>query len=329
MSDADSRESSPTRPHAQGDDGIDDELPLPINLLGIFSLEDAIGLSQRSDSSGRSINGDDDASDSTQADTNRRLIDLLSSLPDSLIMGDEIGAPESEQDTEFPAEGAYVDAGQTRTVSNKNDSDVLMLEQQVYPNQPEKWSAHHEYFLLTCNGTVQIIAEHLQEVFKFWPPLQESFVRSKLVNNARRQLAFLQNYLPGETHSMLRAEARIVLSESDVRDPDVINGRQKVDPMVRQFSMPDPNYPRPKIPPGLPPSEVWTQRHDNHLFLFLGDEPEDFLAQCRHLFTAPPTSRFVAVRMAQLPFLGLNVTELNNTKVVLGHTVVQRDGMFF
>lgn len=329
MPDSGSRQSSPTPPLTQENDFIDDELPFPMELLGILSLEEAIELSQGSNASRRPSSEDDDASNSTQAEPNRQLIDLLSTLPQSLIMGDDIDIPEPAQDIEIPTEPTHGDTDRVRTALDRDDSDESVVEEQVYPNQPEKWSFHHECFLLTCNGTVQIITEHMQEIFKFSPPLQESFVRSKLVRNAKKQLAFLRRYLPGETHSMLRAEARIVLGQSGLTDPEVVNGKQKIDPMVQQYTMPDPRYTRAKMPPGISPLQEWTKLHDNHLFLFLGDDPENFLRQCRHLFLTPPTRHFVAIRMSQLPFLGLSVSELSTTNIMFSHTVVQRDGMFF
>jgi len=331
MSDFDSRASSPTIALIEddNDDSSEEQLHFPPELLGIFSLEDALGLLHTSDFFEQSDDGVDERPEPTHTDPNRRLIEMASTVPLSIRMDDDIDTLESVRDAESPAEAALGDIGQTQDVFSQDDFDVLTLDEPVYPNQPETWSPHHEYFLLSCCGTVQTITEHMQQIYKFWPPLQESFVRSKLVNNAGKQLMFLQRYLPGETHSMLRAESRIILRQSDLTDPNVVNGTQNIDPLVKQLDSKDPRYAKPRIPPGLASSEDWSTQHDNYLFLFLGDDPQNFLTRCAYLFNSPPTSSFVAVRMAQLPFLGLDVTELNNTKVVLEHATVQREGMFF
>lgn len=320
------RESSPTGfPHQDGG-GSEDDLSVTTRLMRLFSFGYAPGPLQTSHSFQWSDDSSDEASVSTHRGPSRRIIDALSSV----------------RNTESPAEAAHGVIGRMRgvfnqggmgtsplpnTTSTQDGAGELTLDEPPYPNQPGTWSPHHEFFLLSCRGTVQVITDHLQAIFDFSPPLLGSFVRSKLVNNARRQIAFLQTYLPGETHSMLRAEARIVLVESGLTDPDVFNGAQNLD--ILQYDLTDPRYTYPEMPPGLPPSEDWAILHDNHLFLFLGDSPQVFLTQCRHLFRSPPTSYFIAVRMAQLPFLDLNATRLNKAAVTSRYGVVRRQGMFF
>lgn len=190
------------------------------------------------------------------------------------------------------------------------------FDESPYPNQPANWETHHEYFLWPCRGTVSTITDHLQAIFQFSPPLEKPFVRAKLnSHNALRQFEFLQAYLPGESHSMQRAEARIVLWEADLSDPDALEGRQHMD--IPQFSPTDDRYEKPRMPRGRPPFTEWVHIHDSYLLLFLGHHPHVFLRQCRWMFDCQPTDHFVSIRMAQLPFLGVSAEDISEALVTL------------
>lgn len=190
------------------------------------------------------------------------------------------------------------------------------FDEAPYPNQPANWETHHEYFLWSCRGIVSTITDHLQAVFQFSPPLERSFVRAKLNDhNALRQFEFLQEYLPGESHSIQRAEARIILWETGLSDPDAQEGRQRME--IPQFSPTDHRYERPKIPHGQPPFTDWVHIHDSYLLLFLGHHPHVFLRQCHWMFDCQPTDHFVSIRMAQLPFLGISAEDISEALVTL------------
>lgn len=191
-----------------------------------------------------------------------------------------------------------------------------LFDEPPYPNQPANWETHHEYFLWSCRGTVSTITDHLQAVFQFSPSLERSFVRAKLNDhNALRQFEFLQEYLPGESHSMQRAEARIILWEAGISDPDALEGRQRME--MPQFSPTDHRYERPKMPHGQPPFTDWVHIHDSYLLLFLGHHPHVFLRQCHWMFDCQPTDHFVSIRMAQLPFLGISAEDISEALVTL------------
>ena len=196
-----------------------------------------------------------------------------------------------------------------------------------YPNQPANWDEHHEYFLWACRGAVPIITDHLQAIFQFSPPLLRSFVRAKLNNNAKRQFEFLQAYLPGESHSMQRAEARIVLWEAGLNDPEAQEGSQRMD--IPQHCPTDSRYTRPRMPRGQPPFTDWVSMHDSYLLLFLGHHPDVFQRQSSWLFDCQPTDHFVSVRMAQLPFLGISADDINNAIISLKQFRPQAGGIFF
>lgn len=195
-------------------------------------------------------------------------------------------------------------------------NQTLQFDETPYPNQPANWETYHEYFLWTCRGNVSTITDHLQAVFRFSPPLAKSFVRAKLNNhNALRQFEFLQEYLPGESHSMQRAEARIILWETGISDPDALEGRQRME--IPQFSPTDHRYERPRMPHGRPSFTDWVHIHDSYLLLFLGHHPHVFLRQCHWMFDCRPTDHFVSIRMAQLPFLGISAEDVSEALVAL------------
>lgn len=201
-----------------------------------------------------------------------------------------------------------------------------------YPNQPANWATYHEYFLWSCRGSVPTITDHMQAIYRFSPPLQQSFVRAKLSNhNALRQFEFLQAYLPGEAHSMQRAEARVILWETGLNDPEVQDGRQRIE--VPQFNPPDDRYEKPRLPRGQPPMNQWVHMHDSYLLLFLGNHPSFFLRKCRWMFDCQPTDHFISVRMAQLPFLGISGADIEhaikNLKPFGLHTGLFEEGISF
>ena len=288
-----------------------DDTPVPIRTLDLFDEEDNSDHDEHVSTHmgpGRRISGGIPMSRigdfrALHGNMLQRATDTITAIADRLI--NQIDPPSNQAST-------YVDPVAPPT---SHQQPFAEPEEPPYPNQPSDWEPHHEYFLWSCRGTVQVITDHLQAVFQFFPPLLASFVRAKLINNASKQFEFLKKYLPGETHSMLRAEARIVLCESGLTDPQILEGSQAIE--IPQYSPRDWRYSKPVIPGGRPHFESWVLVHDCHLLLFLGSHPQVFLRQCRHLFNCQPTDHFLSVRMAQLPFLGLTVNDLNHEMLAL------------
>ncbi|RDW60361.1 uncharacterized protein DSM5745_10819 [Aspergillus mulundensis] len=184
-------------------------------------------------------------------------------------------------------------------------------------NEPDQatwpcgWSRFHDYFLWTCRGTVTVITDHLQAVFRFNPAINETFVAERLCGvNAYKQLTFLQKYLPGEIHSLQRAEARGVVYEADISHPDVRMGTQ--DLYIEQPDAGDPKYIKPVLPCWAPPG--WDRADDAFAALYLGEHPLVFLREYGWACAEMPTLEFVSIRMAQLPHLNLNWLELQAAK---------------
>ncbi|KAI9375407.1 hypothetical protein BJX61DRAFT_140241 [Aspergillus egyptiacus] len=179
------------------------------------------------------------------------------------------------------------------------------------PDRPASWDVHHDYFLYTCRGSVSVIADHLQAVFDFDPPIEERFVRAKLSGvNAYKQMTFLQKYLPGETHTLQRAEARGVLYEVDISDPYVRDGLQELD--VKQPKPGSFDYIEPVLPCWAPSN--WSRADDAFAAMYLGEHPRVFLREYGWIFEDRPSIEFVRIRMAQIPHLNLSWQELKAAK---------------
>ncbi|KAI9036846.1 uncharacterized protein KD926_001234 [Aspergillus affinis] len=172
---------------------------------------------------------------------------------------------------------------------------------------PVGWELHHDYYLWACRGTVVDIAEHLQVVFDFNPPIQESFVADRLNGvNAFRQLTYLQTYFPGETHSMQRALARGIIYEAGIDHVEIRGGFQELE--VEQEDPSNYEYREPTCPGFGPPD--WDCRDDAYLALYLGLSPSTFLHDYAWLFPYPICPEFIRLRMAQIPYLDLSSSDL-------------------
>ncbi|KAL2795891.1 hypothetical protein BJX66DRAFT_336593 [Aspergillus keveii] len=177
---------------------------------------------------------------------------------------------------------------------------------------PTNWDTHHDYFLWSCRGSVEVITDHLQAVFAFDPPIEETFVAARLGGvNAYKQLTFLRKYLPGETHSMQLAEARCVLYEANISNPDVRWGTQKLD--VKQSNPGDFEYIDPALPCWAPPN--WDRADDAFAAMYIGDHPSVFQREYGWVFSDTPGLEFIRIRMAQIPHLNLSWGELNVAKL--------------
>ncbi|KAL2864629.1 uncharacterized protein BJX67DRAFT_208892 [Aspergillus lucknowensis] len=176
---------------------------------------------------------------------------------------------------------------------------------------PTGWESHHDYFLWCCRGTVEVITDHMQAVFVFDPPIEETFVAARLGGvNAYKQITFLHKYLPGEAHSLQRAEARGVLYEADISNPDVRWGTQQLD--IKQPNPGDEEYIEPVLPCWAPPN--WTRADDAFVALYLGDHPTVFQREYGWAGHKAPSLEFIRIRMAQIPHLNLSWRELHDAK---------------
>ncbi|KKK15815.1 hypothetical protein AOCH_006388 [Aspergillus ochraceoroseus] len=172
---------------------------------------------------------------------------------------------------------------------------------------PTGWNTHHDYFLWACRGTVPVITDHLQAVFAFSPPIEETFVAERLSGvNAYKQITFLKTYLPGETHSLQRAEARGVIYEANISHPDVRSGSQQLD--IEQLDPRNSQYLEPVFPGGGPAE--WTRYDDAYAALYLGDHPEALRGDYSWVFPSRLSLEFLSLRMAQIPHLNLTWVEL-------------------
>ncbi|KAL3463191.1 hypothetical protein BJX64DRAFT_129828 [Aspergillus heterothallicus] len=177
---------------------------------------------------------------------------------------------------------------------------------------PTKWDTHHDYFLWSCRGNVRVITDHLQAVFAFDPPIEETFVAARLGGvNAYKQLTFLRKYLPGETHSQQLAEARGVLYEADISNPDIRWGTQKLD--VQQWNPGDFEYMDPVMPCWAPPN--WKRSDDAFAAMYIGDHPSKLQREYGWVFSDTPSLEFIRIRMAQIPHLNLSWGELKAAKL--------------
>ncbi|KAL5337030.1 hypothetical protein BJX70DRAFT_257430 [Aspergillus crustosus] len=176
---------------------------------------------------------------------------------------------------------------------------------------PTNWETHHDYFLWSCRGTVPVITDHLQAVFAFDPPIEETFVAARLCGiNAYKQITFLRNWLPGETHSLQRAEARGVVYEADISHPDVRIGSQLLE--LVQSNHGSPEYVEPVLPCWAP--RHWGRAYDSIVALYLGQPPNMFYRDYHWAFDDGLSLEFIRTRMAQIPHLNLTWRDLYNAK---------------
>ncbi|KAL4959321.1 uncharacterized protein BDV14DRAFT_193882 [Aspergillus stella-maris] len=148
---------------------------------------------------------------------------------------------------------------------------------------PNKWSTHHDYFLWTCRGAVEIITDHLEAVFRFKPPIDETFVAARLGGiNAYKQMTFLRKYVPGEIHTLQRAEARAVIYKAGISHSEYVG----------------------PILPCWAPSD-WSRADDAYAAMYLGKEPVLFRREYGWAFAEALSVEFIRIRMARIPHLNL------------------------
>ncbi|KAL4881445.1 hypothetical protein BJY04DRAFT_58399 [Aspergillus karnatakaensis] len=176
---------------------------------------------------------------------------------------------------------------------------------------PITWDTHHDYFLWACRGTVTVITDHLQAIFALDPPIEETFVAARLGGvNAFKQMTFLRKWLPGETHSLQRAEARGVVYEADISHPDVRMGSQLLD--LEQLNPGNEDYKEPVLPCWCPRN--WGRTYDSLIALYLGEHPDKFLREYNWAFENSLNAEFVRIRMAQIPHLNLTWQDLSSAQ---------------
>ena len=126
--------------------------------------------------------------------------------------------------------------------------------------------------MYSCRGEVSAVTSRLQEVFQFEPEVSQIWVGRQLnrAENIRQQIAYLETYLPGETGTLERAEARLRMVQSGVFIQDVYDGKSAgqvfdIDPTSDAYIEP--------IPPADLPTR-WTPLLDAILLTALPDIPD-------------------------------------------------------
>ncbi|KAL4944219.1 hypothetical protein BDV06DRAFT_220486 [Aspergillus oleicola] len=160
-------------------------------------------------------------------------------------------------------------------------------------------------------GTVEVITDHLQALFRFNPPIDDTFVAARLGGiNAYKEMTFLRKYIPGEIHTMQRAEARCVIYEADISHPDVRVGTQEMD--IKQPEYGCPEYVEPVLPCWGPSD--WCRADDAFAAMYLGTDPVLFRREYGWAFAETPSVEFIRIRMAQTRHLKLTWMELQAAK---------------
>ena len=91
---------------------------------------------------------------------------------------------------------------------------------------PRSWRVAYPYLMFSGRGTVSDVTRQLQETFLFDPPISNTWVGEQLNSEEviLQQLAYLNNYLPGESGTMDRAQARLNVLPLNVTVPDIHEG---------------------------------------------------------------------------------------------------------
>ena len=135
------------------------------------------------------------------------------------------------------------------------------------PDRPHNWQAFHQYFMYSCRGDITAVTGELQATFDFEPEIKREWVGKQLneIGNIRKQLEYLERWLPGESGTIDRVQAREQLASLDCSVPDIYDGVN-----TGQIFDIDPTsdaYTEPVRPADLPPT--WTPIIDATLLTVL------------------------------------------------------------
>ena len=211
---------------------------------------------------------------------------------------------ESEDSSENGSAGR-----QAQHVESPVDSD---------PDRPYNWQAFHQYFMYSCRGDITAVAGELQATFDFEPEIKREWVGRQLneIGNIQKQLEYLERWLPGESGTMDRVQAREQLASLDCSVPDIYDGMN-----TGQIFDIDPTsdaYTEPVRPADLPPT--WTSIIDATLLTVLPDIPSmemfwlDHTAILREIWASGVGSErkkdAMGVRCGQLRYLKFSEADL-------------------
>lgn len=140
------------------------------------------------------------------------------------------------------------------------------------PEQPARWQNFHQYFMYSCRGEVSAVTRRLQETFQFEPETSRIWVGRQLnrSENIRQQIEYLETYLPGETGTLERAEARRRMAQSGIFIQDVYDGKSAG--QIVDTDLTSDAYIEPIQPADLP--ATWTPLLDATLLTVLPDIPD-------------------------------------------------------
>lgn len=133
--------------------------------------------------------------------------------------------------------------------------------------RPQNWQRFHQYFMYSRRGDVTEVTNELQDTFHFEPVISKAWVGRQLnkAENIREQTEFLEAYLPGETGTLDRAEARLQMGLSGFFIQDTYDGKSAG--QIFDIDPASDAYTKPIRPADLPPT--WTPSLDAILLTVL------------------------------------------------------------
>jgi hypothetical protein len=196
-------------------------------------------------------------------------------IEESASDSDESSSDDSEEDEDeerrrrgiepdfAPEDPLSSDSDGPQTEANENGTD---------PEQPARWQNFHQYFMYSCRGEVSAVTCRLQETFQFEPETSRIWVGRQLnrSENIRQQIEYLETYLPGETGTLERAEARQRMVQSGIFIQDVYDGKSAG--QIFDIDLTSDAYIEPIQPADLP--TTWTPLLDATLLTVLPDIPD-------------------------------------------------------
>lgn len=167
---------------------------------------------------------------------------------------------EDEVDHDIEEDPWSSDSDVPQPEANDNDTD---------PERPPGWQKFHQYFMYSCRGDVSAVTSTLRDGFQFERHVSEAWVGTQLnkLANIREQIEYLEAYLPGETGTLDRAEARLRMRLSSVFIQDTYDGKSAG--QIFDIDTASDAYIEPVRPADLP--ATWTALLDATLLTALPD----------------------------------------------------------
>lgn len=169
---------------------------------------------------------------------------------------------------------------------------------------PAEWTRFHDMLLWSFRGNTAAVHAQLQNICRFNPPIGLDWVRLRLRETASHQLAFLENYLPGEAGTINRVKIRATVLNGG--NDFFHEGPTEDDTPESGSSM----YYQTPLPPGAPKN--WSRKWDIFLYRALtdGESPRDIYRILRKTTRTDLyglTRSWLELRMAQSGHLGIEV----------------------